>query len=211
MLLMEPVKGSDEWLRREYVERLQPAPAIARELGCSSATVYRRLGRIGVHIRPKNEAMQLARGGRIRGDDVEVRAGEMYRRGYSGNEIAHRLRIGKSEVFAMLERQGVPRRSKREATINRRNTAGRVRPRASELRAVSSTCAACGTDRFIEYHHISGDATDNTPENLIALCWEHHVLLEYLIHQALVGYKRRFLNTPTILTARSPSAGSTLR
>jgi IS30 family transposase len=183
-----PELDDADWLAREYVGNLRPAGEIASELGCSKETIYRHLRRHGIPIRPKRRAMRLARNG-VDFDDAAAAA--MYQAGASASDIAVRLSASKTTVFGALERQGVKIRSKREAALRRRDTSQRRMPRPSRLVGELSRCAACGTQDSLEVHHVNADCSDGHPNNLMALCWEHHTLVEYLITQALLGIRRR--------------------
>jgi hypothetical protein len=45
------------------------------------------------------------------------------------------------------------------------------------FKAHGKHCAICGYDRVIDVHHLDGDRTNNSPENLIPLCRNHHAEL----------------------------------
>jgi DNA-binding CsgD family transcriptional regulator len=182
---MDPV-----WLRTAYELNLRTARDIADEIGCSRATVYRALERNGIRVRTRAEAMQLARAGRIRTVDVELEAVRLYRAGYSSNEIALRCRLGKTDVFKILKRHGVQTRNKKECGLLRRDTANRQRPRAKDMIGVLSECLVCGSTRFLEAHHLDGNRADSSRDNLVALCWEHHSMVEFFISKALRGINR---------------------
>lgn len=170
-------------LRRLYVDCSMSAPAIAAELGCNENTVYRALRKHGISVRSKRDAGRMARTGTTF-DDRE--AARLYRAGWSGKRIAAHLHASKSTVFLSLERQGIQRRGKREAACLHRNAAAR---RSSHPRNLVGTeaCAICGVTDGLEVHHVNADRSDDSEGNLLWLCWEHHVFVEWLVHRALAG------------------------
>lgn len=188
-----PQLADAEWLSREYVNGLRTAADIASELGCHKETIYRWLRHHGIPVRPKRRAMRLARSG-VDFDDAAAAA--MYVAGASAGDIAVRLGASKTTVFGALHRQGVHVRSKREAGLRRRDASQRRMPRPSRLVGDLSQCAACGRQDSLEVHHVNADCSDDRSENLIALCWEHHVLVEYLITRALHGLRQRGVLEP---------------
>ena len=41
-------------------------------------------------------------------------------------------------------------------------------------------CEHCGSDRYLQVHHINGDWKDNEEDNLAVLCKHHHLELHRL-------------------------------
>ncbi len=108
-----PHGGTLAELRRLYVDEQLGAPAIARRIGVSRSTVYRRLELLGIETRP---------GGRRPGDasiatpemDAEIR--ELYSdddgQGLTMAEIGRRLHVSEDLVRLRLIAMRVPRRSR---------------------------------------------------------------------------------------------------
>ena len=175
------------WLRGEYVDKQRHARLIAEDVGCSKATVYRYLGIHGIPIRSKPQASRLAKSGV---DLDEAQVARLYAEGYSTNDLEAMFRSSKGTILAAIRRQGVRVRSKQEAGALHRSAAGRRRPHPRHQVGVAE-CAICGEKRGLEQHHVNADRTDSSPSNLIWLCWEHHVFVEWLVDRAVTGIRRR--------------------
>lgn len=176
---------SPEELRTLYVEELWSAKDIAARFVCSPTAILKRLDELGIPRRSHVDRCRLAKSGSLF-DDAE--AARMYQEGFSSNDITRTLGASKSTVLASLRNQGVPIRSKREAATLRRNTGERKRPKPSALRGVRE-CMICGGKESLELHHLNGIRSDDRPVNHVWLCWEHHLAVEYLIGQALIGLR----------------------
>lgn len=151
-------------------------------------SVYRALGVHGISIREKSRAMRLAKSGVDFDEDAAVR---LYEAGMGSGDIAHHLRSSKATVLAAIHRRGVCVRSKTEASRRRRDVTQRRLPRPSSMLGIVDRCLACERTDFLEIHHVNADPEDNRPENMVALCWEHHMLVEYLVGKAVSGLRRR--------------------
>jgi len=183
--LPEPARSllSDgEWLRSKYEDELMDGTRISALLGCDRNTVYRAMKRHNIPVRGKPRASRLARSG---SDFDEARCCEMYVTGFSTNEIARALGASKASILASLRRNAVTVRSKSEASRLRRDSSRRRTPPPRELLGKLDKCAICGVTRHLEIHHVNGAADDNRSRNLMALCWEHHIFIEYLVTRAL--------------------------
>jgi len=44
-------------------------------------------------------------------------------------------------------------------------------------RKVTESCIVCGFDKIVDLHHIDHNKTNNSPENLIGLCPNHHRMI----------------------------------
>lgn len=177
-----------DWLRRKYETERLNAVEIARELGCTADTVYRAMRKHGIASRPKWQATRMAKSGC---DLDEAKAAELYRAGASTTDLTKLFGSSSNTILAALKRQGVKTRSAREAQLIRRNVAARRMPKASAMVGVTARCAACGRSDGLELHHVDGDISNNADSNLLALCWEHHMLVELLVTRALQGAKLR--------------------
>jgi predicted nucleic acid-binding Zn ribbon protein len=47
-------------------------------------------------------------------------------------------------------------------------------------------CIICNEDLIIEVHHINGNRTNNTPENLIPLCSTHHQYIHHIVYYYII-------------------------
>lgn len=178
--------GGAAWLRREYLDNRRSGKSIASELGCRSCTVYAALRKHGIPVRTKSQAGRLGKSGT---DFDDARMAALYEAGASTNDLKRMFGASPNTVLDALRRQGVKVRTKKEAAHLHRNVKQRRLPRSSEMIGVVTRCAACDRTENLELHHVNADATDNRKENLIALCWEHHMLLEMLITKALCGLR----------------------
>lgn len=177
-----------EWLRSQYETELRAGTSIAAELGCKYNRVYRALRMHGIPIRPKSRAQRLAKSGR---DFDDAEAARLYLSGLGTTAIANELHASITTVMASLERQGIPRRSRQEAGRRRRDVTQRRLPIPKTLLGNVTRCMACERTDCLERHHVNADPEDNREENLVALCWEHHVLVEWLVAKAITGLRDR--------------------
>lgn len=57
-------------------------------------------------------------------------------------------------------------------------------------------CLICGEDKILHVHHVDGDRTNNSPENLVPLCPTHHQYVHsrysYLVLPSLEEYLKEF-------------------
>lgn len=179
---------STEWLHEQYVYRQRTARDIGEEVGCSTSAVLNALRRRGIAVRPKAQAMRLAKSGVDLDEDEVVR---LYTSGVSTGDIARLLRSSKATIIGVLKRHDVPRRSKSEAAKNCRPVTRRTVPRARDLRGVVDRCVICGAVDRLEMHHVNADPSDNSRGNLVAFCWGHHLMVEYFVNAALSGIRAR--------------------
>ncbi|PIZ82634.1 hypothetical protein COX97_03825, partial [Candidatus Pacearchaeota archaeon CG_4_10_14_0_2_um_filter_05_32_18] len=42
---------------------------------------------------------------------------------------------------------------------------------------ITSSCVACGFDKVVDLHHLDENNKNNSPNNLIGLCPNHHKML----------------------------------
>lgn len=181
-----PLSAADE-LRRLYEVELLNCREIAERWGIGEVTVLRALKRFRIAVRAKPLASRLVRSGALF-DEAEM--ARLYREGYSTHELTRMFSSSPNTVLATLRRQGVRIRSKREAAFLRRDATARKHVPIQEAIGVLQECAICFSQRQLEIHHIDGCADNNQSENLLALCWEHHVFIEYLVRKAVDGRRR---------------------
>lgn len=100
-------------LRKLYLTKHLSMKEVARRLGYSVGTIYRRLCQAGITRRSRREAVRLARGLQL--NDKELAA--MYREGLSANKIAARVGCSVATVLVRLQVGDVSRRSSSEAML----------------------------------------------------------------------------------------------
>jgi len=73
----------------------------------------------------------------------------------------------------------------------------------TQFRKITKTCAICGFSHIVDIHHLDKNKTNNSDENLIGLCPNHHRMINNYkfrdeIHTQLKtkGYKIPLQNTP---------------
>jgi DNA-binding CsgD family transcriptional regulator len=175
-----------ELLRRLYLDEMKTGKEIARLLGFSPALVYRRLSEFGL-TRTKRQSCRLAKSGTLLDERLIA---DLYRKGCSTNDLGRRFGMSPNTVLLVLREQEVQIRTKSEASTLRRPTKKRRSPHPRTLLGTDK-CAICGVGERLEQHHVNGLHDDNRPENVLPLCWEHHLFIEYLVAKALHGIRSR--------------------
>lgn len=106
------IKFDREQVTKWYVEDNISTEEIARMLGVGSTTIWNRLRKWGVEIKPKGWASRNFT------DEEEARIGELYLSGYSTKEIMRMYGLSHHiSISAALDRQGVERRSPTESNM----------------------------------------------------------------------------------------------
>ena len=183
---------SKEWLYEEYVVKCRTGIAIAEEIGCNKATVYRALKRLGIEERPHTSKYEKL-------NDKNWLINAYVNDGRSLNDIAREVGSTPGNIKSHIDVLGVKTRTNKEVAktgkgVDASNWKGGRRkagnytyvyapdhPQAIKTGYVMEhrLVAEQSIGRLLKpnevVHHKDGDGQNNKPENLEVLTRSEHV------------------------------------
>lgn len=180
---------SEEWLQEEYVVKKRSMPDIATDLRCTWVTIRYWLRKYGIEARDSRTGSQL-KWMSLRSADktTKYKISEEYLRNEyltgrkTMNQIAAEFGCSWDVVRKRIHKYGIPLKIHRQTLSKTKRTTTHTKQfQKAILHLYGYKCAICGYDKFIHAAHINPWSTseDNSAENGIALCPNHHYELDH--------------------------------
>jgi len=177
-----------KWLEEQYLILGKSTPEIARDLGMRSAAINHWLVRLDIPIRNKFKASNEKRRIMAKNDTLlrvdiskEYLIENFVGKKKTVNQIAAELNTTWTTIRKRILRWGLKMREREVGGKFKRTTTHYRRFQKTILRHYGYKCAICGYDKFVNCCHIEKRAYsgDDTIENGIVLCPNHHAEFDY--------------------------------
>ncbi len=177
-----------KWLEEQYLTLGKSTPEIAKELGMRIGAINRWLVKFKIPIRNKFKASNEKRRMMAKNDTLlrvdiskEYLVENFVGKKKTVNQIAAELNTTWTTIRKRILRWGLKMREKdKNGQYKNSTTSGRIFQK-NILRHYGYECAVCGYDKFVNCCHIERRAYtgNNTIENGIVLCPNHHAEFDY--------------------------------
>ena len=177
-----------KWLEKRYLQEKKSTKDIAQEVGCCWHSILRWLKEYNIPIRDRYKASNEKRAKLTKEDKMlrvsitkEYLIKNFVNKKKTVNQIAAEFGTSWDTVRRRILRWNLGMRSPDKKGKYKKSTTHYRKFQKKLLRHYGYKCAICGYDKFVNCCHIKrrADTNDNSLENGIVLCPNHHYEFDY--------------------------------